>query len=463
MAQLDESMFDNAPAPLDESMFDNAQNAVPPITQNHWWNNPYTALLAGGLKGIGELGYGIGTLPTRAANLFRSQQNQQPLPMNPFDYSQGNDAFAQTLGSLEKKNPVSSKIGEVGSQIAGLAVAPQAALEEGVGLLSPSAASAMTSSFLPRLATGVGNTVLNSALYNPIANPTQNLPESLKQGAISGLEWAPVSHGLNLGFGLAGRIKNALNANPEEMRGISNQKYTDALDTGDETKFQVQPNNYRTTLQNELDYLDKLSGSTRAEKSDLEQMLTKRLNDINNDLSDDPNGWTLRDAHEKQKNISKLIGQTQPGTDDYRVLSTLRSNIMDDIGQAPSLYRDNPAYQQQVQNAVNKYQDATDFYRDNVMPVKENPFQRGHVASEIGLSGLGAAALGPVPAAIGSAVIHGTNRPMLTNTLNLLKLIGSKYQGGLGGLVNSNFASSGPVAQALLPLLSQLQNQGGGQ
>lgn len=404
-------------------------------------SNPYANYLAAGLTGTLK---GVGEIPYRAASLFSKALSKLGGPQldvaNPFDVEtyKNMSPVANALAQNQEANPLSSNIGSFGGSTAAL-------LPIGFANIFGTGATG-----LGKLAQFVGNNAAQGIASTGLLNPNANAGE-YAAGAIS----APLlSAAGSILPNAISRVWNTTGARADDLSSIASGLYNNVYNVADRAGYKTIPNNYedyvnfiKNKMNNASGIANKLSDNTK----DIINTADKDIQALKNGRSN-PNAFSLEDTHDQMQTLGSEIEKLNRTGDSYNksVVTKLRNALMSDI--EPSVASTNSP------DLTNKFFNTQKFYRDNVVPVKENPTSRGGTLTEL----LTAKALAgmPEPIAVGAGAAAGEagllNRGA---TVNAFKRYFSPMQGGPSSILSDLYNPyTQTVGASLLPQLLQRGN-----
>lgn len=404
---------------------------------------PITAAATGAVKGMGQLGVNALNLLNRVGSWFDEPGTTTPVSATAVPN------LPASLGAYQQQAfPNYFKAGEIAGEGAPWLLAPEARVVEGLGgVVSPAAENFLNKNLLGRMVSGAGNNALLGAAAAPLYNPNAPLSQSLQQGAqggalLGGLLPLPLA-----GLGAAGRLADVTTASAEKAQQAAGDAYD--LIKSAAPQFRTTPTLYMQNLESEL---NNMSGSRYAKNSDLENELYDRLDAAENEPKNNPNVFSVADTHSQLQQLNDQIAQAmrQGENNKARVYQGLRDSLKTDML--------NSLRQQGLGDLADQFTAAQENYKNNVIPLKENPTSLGQTARNAAILGL-LAKLPPSAETLGGVTfgLHGAGNPIM----NVFRRYGSTYNGGPWNLLSGPTIDSANRAalMALMPSAIGASNQ----
>lgn len=380
-----------------------------------------TAVGTGALSGIGDL-------HANANNFIRNRIGMTQMP-NVFDVANYDNPFTNALSKNEEQNPGFATIGKVGGAFAGLGpfslMRPAGMLAQGLGATTRAAPMA--------------DLAFQSAASTPFMDPNASNADIGRAAVLGPL----IGSGLNA----VGRAGSTLVGNAKANQDIASKAYDAVKSEANERGFQALPKEYGATAQELLNIYEKGGEALKAGNKGIIKSLTAAVKDSNEQLSQNRFGinsgntdlFTVQNMHDRFQDLSGKINKYLKAGDNIKASQfiALKNAAQSDLN--------NSMASSGMPDLAKKFFDTQNYYRTQVIPLKQNPTGIGKVSGELAV----AHALGGINSQIAEPLAfgflgHGAGAKGL-GIVNWGKRYASPYNGGPASIY-SNFGPGNTAA-----------------
>jgi len=370
-----------------------------------------------------------------------------------FDYSHPQNAVTRFLGGLEQNNPNASYAGNViGRIVAPLAIPGLGEIGEGVA--GATVGSRLGAGILGRAANSAVNAGTQGALLSQVGNQADgslgSAGEDALNAAIANLLFRGALGAGKLAVNTAQRFKNVGTAPLDEIKGISDGLYNEAIHQPTAEGARIEPEQTVPKLQGYIDNFE--SGNPNRINNEYLPLLKQHLQELQNPEN---NAGSPADAHEVIKQINNEATSAMPGNKNQypsRPQNRQAAAMLYDLADTYKGDLRNGLVNEGYPDSAHLLDVADNYYKNTLLPIRDNP-----VGSKVDFFKQNAATLAKAPI----SNPHHTLINLLGSMGNIFNRFGSTYESPYAnpnianGFKNMLQNSQAPDLARLSAILSQ--------